>query len=752
LDCTKCSISKTCVVPCLMGDGMKTAKVMFVADNPTELEDEKGEWMAGKPGRLFRDLLTQIGLDVEKDCYFTGAIKCPTPSDDKGNQRQPLKDEISNCAPYLEAEIKIVKPEIIVPMGNVSLKSILGKTGITKFRGKAVEHNGAIVFPMLHPTLIFRQPKHGKNFTTDIMNLKTLVESGMESLTKAEVDYRYLETIDEVEEEIERLMESERIVFDIETTGLNPFLKESKIVCISMTDATKSGVTIPLEHPEFTWSSMELDMVVGLIKKLLESVKPKKAGHNGKFDMKWLKYIYDIDVANYAFDPMIAHYIAVSEERGGHGLKDLAWEHTDMGGYDNALDDYKREHGIVGRYDQIAWEILREYAAADVDCTMRLWDVFEPMILEHPKWPALFQIYMDGSYALRDMEINGILADEKRIEEFDIAYRNRIEEMEEKLRQFPEIIMIEREKHKLFEIRQLEMKKPKDERDEKILKWNKYKNFKFKFSSPPQLRELLFEKLGLDTPFLTDKGKLKKKSELTIQDYSTGAETLEYLEGKHPIASLLSEWRKLEKLYGTYIAPAKGWIGKDGLVHPSFNLTGCCHGDTLIRTNKGEVPISQLCDYDISGEGRFYPLLDKDLLVFDGETYRKPLGGFYNGFKDAVTITTKNLKKSITCTLNHRLGGIESWINAGDVKVGTILDMFDDENNLTSDVVESVMYGKAETFDLAMDEYDTFDFGTMQFILNNGKMLFEGSLKLQLEFEEAINALSEQINKELGIK
>jgi DNA polymerase I-like protein with 3'-5' exonuclease and polymerase domains len=306
--------------------------------------------------------------------------------------------------------------------------------------------------------------------------------------------------------------------------------------------------------------------------------------------MKWLLYRYNINVKNYSFDPMIAHYIAVSEERGGHGLKDLAWEHTDMGGYDNALDDYKKANNIVGNYDLIEWEILREYAAADVDCTMRLIKVFEPMINaeDKPKWPALFDLYMEGSYALRDMEVDGIKADEDRIQEFQKAYLSRIAEIEEKLRRFPEVVNIEREKHKLFELRALEMKKPKDDRDPAILKYNKYKNFEFSFGSTVQLRELLFEKLGLETPFLTDKGKLKKKNQLTIQDWSTGKETLAYLEDKHPIANLLSEWRKLEKLYGTYIAPAKEWIGEDGLVHPSFNLTG-----TVTSRLSSEAPNAQ---------------------------------------------------------------------------------------------------------------------------------------------------------------
>lgn len=549
-----------------MGSGKKSAKIMFVADQPSEKESDNGKWMTDKGGRLLRDLLAQLGIDVKKDCYFTGVVKCPTPADEKGNQRQPLRDEITNCLPYIEAEIEIVDPDIIVPMGNVALKVILGKTGITKFRGKAVEKDGRIIFPILHPNMIFRQPKHAKNFTTDLTNLQLLYENGLEFLEKQEVNYRYLETIEEVEEEIKRLeKEAKWLVFDIETTGLNPFKKGSKIVCISLTDKTHYGVTIPLEHREFTWEKDKLERIKGLLKNLLENPTIKKAGHNGKFDMKWLLYKYGIDVANYRFDPMLAHYIAVSEERGGHGLKELAWEHTDMGGYDNALDEYKQTLPEAERnnYDNIPWEILREYAAADVDCTMRLIKVFKPMIEENEKWIDLYDIYMDASYAIRDMEISGIKLNEKRLEEFDKAYQKRIEEIEEKLRSFPEVVQIEREKLRLYELRQLEMKKPKEERDPKVLKWNKYKNFRFNFGSTDQLRELLFDKLGLDTPFKTEKGLP-----------STGKETLEYLEGKHPIAKLLSEWRKLEKLYGTYIAPAKEWIGEDGLVHPVFNLTG----------------------------------------------------------------------------------------------------------------------------------------------------------------------------------
>jgi len=727
MNCTKCEVSAYCKNAAMMGNGKRTARIMFVSDNPSDVEDRKGKWMEGKGGMLLIDLLESMGIDTDNDCYFTGAIKCATPKDEKGNQRQPLRDEILNCKEYLDAEIAIVDPDIIVPMGNVALKSILGKTGITKYRGKAVEvsekteelsaeeteSKSRIIFPILHPNAVFKQPKYAKNFTTDLTNLQLLVTEGMEFLESSEVDYRYLEKEEEVMEELDRLEEeAEMLVFDLETTGLNPYLVGSKIICISLTDKTHYGVTIPLEHKAFVWPKEVLARIIARLKKLMENSRIQKMGHNGKFDMKWLLYKYGINVANYAFDPMIAHYIGISEERGGHGLKELAWEHTDMGGYDNKLDEYKKENGIVGNYEDIAWEILREYAAADVDCTMRLYKKFKPIIDSHEKWPELFDMYMEASYALRDMENDGIKLDEERLKEFDYAYQKRIKEIEEKLRTFPEVVQIEREKQKMFERRQLEMKKPKEERDPEILKWNKYKNFTFSFGSTNNLRELLFDRLGLDTPFKTPKGEL-----------STGKETLAYLEDKHPLPRLLSEWRKLDKLYGTYIQPAYGWIGEDNLVHPTFNLTGCTTGDTLILTNKGEVPISQLADYDLTKPGTFFDLLDQELEVFDGEVYRKPLKAFYNGCKEVVTITTKEENKTITCTLNHRLGGVNGWLWAGEIKEGDILVVYDDNGVPLYDYVDTVVKGEAETFDLTMDEYDAELFASMKITFNDGSVL-----------------------------
>lgn len=560
----------------LFGNGKKSARLMFIADNPTAEEYEAGKYLSNKAGKLLKAALEQLGVNIKKDCYFTAVYKCPTPND-----RQPVKDEIKAHEKFLLAEIEVIKPEIIVPMGNVALKLVHGRVGITKFRGKPIEKEGYTVFPILHPNMIFQQPKYAKLFAKDLQNLVNFLNGNIE---EDKHEYRYLETLEEVREEIQCMMSAEWVCFDIEGTGLNPFLEGAKIACISLTDRPYYGVTIPTDHPESPFNEEEKKEVIQLLKQLLENPNIKKMAHNGKFDIKWLRAIYGIEVKNFQFDPMLAHYIAVSEERGNQGLKELTAQYFPaMAGYDDELERYKLKLPEKERnnYCNIPWKILREYAAADVDCTFRLYEIFYPMIQKDEGWKFVYEnLLIPGSYMLVDLETNGVRIDPKRLEEFKQAYENRMKEIEEKLRQYPEVIQIEREKHELYKLRQLEMKKPKEERNPEILKYNKYKNFKFNFSSPHHLRELLFVKLGLDTPYLTAKGEEKKMlgQEITIQDLSTGSETLEYLKDKHPIAKYLAEWRRVEKLYGTYIKPAEEWIGTDGRVHGTLNLTGTVTG------------------------------------------------------------------------------------------------------------------------------------------------------------------------------
>lgn len=574
----------------LMGQGKKSASIMFILDRPTRKQFKRRSYLIGKEMNILIDSLEELGISPRKNCYFTSLVKVPTPDD-----RSPIKKEVDAFRDILQAEISVVDPDVVVPMDDNALKQTYGLTNIIKHRGKSVvkELYGRkrIIFPTINPELIFIQPKYVDFFVKDIKNICEVWKQGSDSLQASDVHYHSLETFDDVKKEIKRLSQSDYLYFDLETMGTNPFKNDKHIVCCSLTDKDHYGVTIPLEHPQFQWDKETFKKVLQLLKDLLENPDIKKGAHNGKFDIKWLKVKYGIDVKNFYFDTMICYYLTVSEEASS-GLKTLAWEYTDMGGYDNKLDEYKQEHGISGDYSQIPWNILSIYAAADVDCGFRLTKVFNPNLINNKKWDDIFHNnLMPANYTFRDMEINGLKLDHERVDEYRTVYPKRMEEIENKLRNYSEVVEIEREKRELFALRQLEMKKPPKDRNKQILKYNKYKNFKFSFSSPNQVRELLFDKLKLTTPYLTSNGsknkerfvkKLRrkglsyeeagKKFKPTINELSTGKDTLSYLADKHPITKLIAEYKKLSKAYSSYVKPAYGWEGDDGMVHPEYLL------------------------------------------------------------------------------------------------------------------------------------------------------------------------------------
>lgn len=709
----------------LIGHGNPKARIMLIADTVSEYEYKQGTF-AGKAGKLFDTLFSTYGVDGG-DCYYTSVIKSPMPMTDKRQPADPTQRDILAWKPVLASEIAVVDPDIIVPLGNVSLKLTYGTTGITKLRGNAVEREvegrTRIVFPTVHPDLVFRQPKHTDSLLADLKNLGTLVRDGFGVKQKAGVEYRYLETVEEIEAEINRLrVPGQWLCWDLETTGLSPFRDTSKQGCISLSDRTHYGVTIPIDHPGFVWSPADRTKVLGLLRGLLEDETVPKFGHNIKFDMLWELATFGIDVANVAFDTMIAHYFLYSQDAGTHGLKKLAWEFTDMGGYDNALDEYKKEHGIQGNYNLIPWEILREYASADVDCAFRLFEVFKPAIDANPKFVELMKQYMQASYAIRNIEYNGAYLDVAKLKTFDEIYQVRIQQLEEQLQTYPEILEIEREKEELFRRRQLEMKKPKDERDPEILKWNKYKNFKFNFGSTAQLRELLFDKLGLTTPFKTDKG-----------EPSTKADSLEHMAKQHPIVNMLTELRKVTKLYGTYIEPAYEWPDEAGLIHPTFNLTGCVAPETKILTDRGYVPLYEIIDCSDYGAepGVLRAVIDPDIKVFDGEEYRRPLSGYFSGNVEMLRIRTVP-KREIICTLNHRLANDYGWVQADTLRRGDELVIHDHKSNRFSKGTITMVrdeYGPA--FDLIMDEYDPRRYHSSFIELNDGTVLNENRHRMQ---------------------
>ena len=151
LACTKCPLSET-RTNVVFGVGDPDAELMFVGEGPGEQEDLRGEPFVGRAGQLLTRLIEGIGL-TRAEVYIANVVKCRPP----GN-RDPLPLEIESCHPYLDGQLELIDPAVVVTLGNFATKLLLQtKEGITKLRGREFPFgDGKTLVPVLHPAAVLR--------------------------------------------------------------------------------------------------------------------------------------------------------------------------------------------------------------------------------------------------------------------------------------------------------------------------------------------------------------------------------------------------------------------------------------------------------------------------------------------------------------------------------------------------------------------------------------------------------------------
>ena len=165
-DCKKCKLCNN-RHNIVLGTGNRQAKVMFIGEGPGADEDIQGEPFVGKAGKLMDQAFKGIGIKRE-EIYIANIVKCRPPQN-----RNPEQDEIDSCIDYLRAQVMLVKPEIIVLLGSVALKAILGKEySITTSRGKWVEKKGIRYMPTFHPAALLRDESKKISFWKDLKEVK----------------------------------------------------------------------------------------------------------------------------------------------------------------------------------------------------------------------------------------------------------------------------------------------------------------------------------------------------------------------------------------------------------------------------------------------------------------------------------------------------------------------------------------------------------------------------------------------------
>lgn len=175
--CKKCRLYKYAKngVP---GEGNPNAKIILIGEAPGNREDLTGRPFVGAAGRFLDSLLNKIGLKRE-DVFIGNIVKHRPPEN-----RAPKPDEILACTPYLERQIKIIKPEIIVTLGRFSSEFILGKAGmefttITDARGKAFDGSalgaGVRIMPTFHPAAALYNGKFKKGLEEDFKKIGKMI-------------------------------------------------------------------------------------------------------------------------------------------------------------------------------------------------------------------------------------------------------------------------------------------------------------------------------------------------------------------------------------------------------------------------------------------------------------------------------------------------------------------------------------------------------------------------------------------------
>jgi uracil-DNA glycosylase len=148
------------------GEGSPTASVMLVGEAPGASEDKSGRPFVGSAGKLLDRLLEEAGLE-RADVFITNVVKARPP----GN-RDPKADEVAHHLPWLEAQLDVIRPKLLVPLGRHALARFAPDVKITATHGQVIERDGRTLFPMFHPAAALRNPRLRETLHEDARALR----------------------------------------------------------------------------------------------------------------------------------------------------------------------------------------------------------------------------------------------------------------------------------------------------------------------------------------------------------------------------------------------------------------------------------------------------------------------------------------------------------------------------------------------------------------------------------------------------
>ena len=169
-NCAKCVLHKG-RNNFVFGSGNPNAKVMVIGEGPGAEEDKQGLPFVGRAGQLLTDILKAIKFSRE-EVFIGNIVKCRPP-----DNRTPLPDEMDTCIPYLQKQIKLIKPQLILCLGLTAAKGLLKKKdSLTNLRGQVFEYEGIKVMVTFHPAALLRNPNWKRDCWIDVQKFRKLYD------------------------------------------------------------------------------------------------------------------------------------------------------------------------------------------------------------------------------------------------------------------------------------------------------------------------------------------------------------------------------------------------------------------------------------------------------------------------------------------------------------------------------------------------------------------------------------------------
>ena len=330
-------------------------------------------------------------------------------------------------------------------------------------------------------------------------------------------NYTLVTNFKDLESWVEKIINKKFFCIDTETDSLN--FMDANLVGISIAIDMGDAIYIPLQHTDLSFSQLSIQETLAILKPILEDASINKIGQNIKFDTHIFKN-YGIDLNGISDDTMLMSYVIESHQ--SHGMDKLSKKYL---GHDCISYESMVGKGVNQiTFDQVDINNAKNYAAEDADVTLQLFNHLKKLLQEEEKLPFIYnEIEIPAMKALIDIERNGVLIDEKILHQQSHAIGEKLIQLEKKA----------------FDLA----------------------GQPFNLSSPKQLQEILFEKLGIKPIKKTPKGAP-----------STGEEVLQELAENYPLPKIILEHRGLAKLKSTYTDKLPRMINtKTGRVHTSYN-------------------------------------------------------------------------------------------------------------------------------------------------------------------------------------